>query len=59
MPPLKQFIDTHRRMQDLIDSAGLPKPDRVEYGHQCVRLLWWEQKLMVVIDLEGDPDAAA
>ena len=42
--------ETEARMRELVSSAGLPSPDEVEYGHQCIWLLWHEQKLVVQID---------
>ena len=38
-------------MRQLLDSAGLPEPDAVEYGEQCVRLLWHDRKVAVVVDV--------
>ena len=42
-------------MRELLRSEGMPQPDEVEYGFACVRFLYHESKLCVVIDL--DPDA--
>jgi hypothetical protein len=46
-------------MQELLDAAGLPQPDEVEYAGRCVRLLWWEQKLAVEIELTPPIEDAA
>ncbi len=39
-------------MRDLLESSGLPAPDRIEYGENCIRLFFQETKTVVVIDLE-------
>ena len=56
MITLQQKIAAEVRMRELLDREGLPEPDEIEYGHACIRLIWHEQKLAVVIDLE-DPKA--
>jgi hypothetical protein len=43
-----------RRMRALIEEGGLPQPDEVEYGEECVRLFYHEQKLVVIIDRDGE-----
>ena len=43
------------KMRELLDEAGLPEPDDVEYGERSVYLRWIEQKLEVAIDLD-DPE---
>jgi hypothetical protein len=53
--PLKEKIETEHRMRQLLLSEGMPQPDEVEYGHSCVRFLFNDPKVCVVIDL--DPDA--
>jgi hypothetical protein len=54
MATIKQKIKAERAARALLDAGGLPQPDHVEYGYECVRLLWLEQKLMVVVDIEPD-----
>ena len=49
-----------RRMMGLLEDSGLPLPDEVEYGAACVRFLWLDRKVAVVIDLdEGFEEAEA
>lgn len=47
-------------MRALLDGAGLPDPDEVQYGHECIRLLWHDRKVAVVVDVsdfdESDDD---
>ena len=58
MATLAQKIDTERRMRQLIEDGGLPQPDRVEYGFTCIRLIFEESKLCVVIDIDEPPEGA-
>ncbi len=53
----KQLVE--RRFMALIEDSGLPLPDEVEYGTDCVRFLWLDRKLVVIVDLEnsGEVDA--
>jgi hypothetical protein len=39
-------------MLELLADSGLPLPDEVQYGEACVRLLWKDRKVAVVIDLD-------
>lgn len=39
-------------MLALLEDSGLPAPDEVEYGAACVRFLWTDRKVAVVIDLD-------
>ncbi len=39
-------------MLALLEDSGLPGPDTVEYGEACVRFLWTDRKVAVVIDLD-------
>jgi hypothetical protein len=52
MAPLSQKVDAERRMRELLESEGLPQPDAIEYGHECIRLFFNESKLVVIIDLD-------
>lgn len=44
------------RVLDLLDASGLPKPDTIEHGESCVRFLWSDRKVAVVIELDELPD---
>lgn len=35
----------------MLDNHGLLQPDDVEYGDRCIRLLWHEERLAVVVEL--------
>ncbi|MDE3130817.1 MAG: hypothetical protein KGL16_06650 [Acidobacteriota bacterium] len=41
-----------RRFMALLEDSGLPLPDEVEYGTACVRFLWLDRKVAVVIELD-------
>ncbi|HEY0226490.1 MAG TPA: hypothetical protein VGC05_08840 [Mycobacterium sp.] len=47
---LKQLAE--RRMLALLEDSGLPLPDEVQYGTNCIRFLWLDRKVAVVVDLE-------
>ncbi|HEY3728691.1 MAG TPA: hypothetical protein VGL51_16055 [Solirubrobacteraceae bacterium] len=56
MATLKEKIDAERRMRDLIDKEGMPEPDRVEYGHTCIRLFWEQPRAVVIVDIDPPPE---
>lgn len=39
-------------MLRLLEDAGLPAPDEVQYGENCVRLLWHDRKVALVVELD-------
>jgi hypothetical protein len=55
MATLAHKIAAERRMRKLLEEGGMPQPDYVEYGFNCIRLLFTEPKLVVVIDID-EPD---
>ena len=54
---LAQKIEVEKRMRDLLESGGLPQPDWVEYGFNCIRLFFEDTKTVVIIDID-DPEGA-
>ena len=52
MATLAKKIEAERRMRELLRSGGLPAPDRIEYGEDCIRLFFEETQTAVVIDLD-------
>jgi hypothetical protein len=59
---LAHKIEVEHRLRELLRSEGMPQPDEVEYGYACVRFIFYEPKLCVVVDLDesdGDLDAGA
>jgi hypothetical protein len=56
MASLVQKIDCERQTRDFLAEHGLPQPDAVEYGHTCIRLLFHDPKLALVIDIDEPPE---
>jgi len=52
MATIDQKQRAERRMLQLLDDAGLPPPDEIQYGQSCVRFLWHDRKVAVVVDLD-------
>ena len=44
------------KMLDLLEQAGLPVPEEIEYGDTEVRLLWNEAKVAVVVELDDEEE---
>ena len=59
METLAQKIRAEKRMRDLLEDNGLPQPDVVEYGFNCVRLFFNREKVVVVIDDDESEGAEA
>jgi hypothetical protein len=58
MASLKEKIDAELKVRELLDEAGLPQPDRIEYGYTCIRLFWEDTKSVVVVEID-EPDEPA
>lgn len=58
MATIKQKIEAEQRVRELVEREGLPLPDRVEYGHTCIWLLWEEQQVAVRVDIDEFADAS-
>lgn len=56
MATYTQKIEAEHKIRELIEREGLPMPDRIEYGYTCIRLLWFEPKLALVIDIDEPPE---
>jgi hypothetical protein len=54
MATLAKKIEAERRMRELLESGGLPAPDRIEYDEDCIRLFFEETMTAVVIDLDDE-----
>ncbi len=55
MATLTQKIQAEQRLRDLLADNELPPPDEVEYGHTCIRGLWHDSKVCVVVDIDAPP----
>ena len=56
MATLQQKIKCERDAREMLAESGLPEPDRVEYGHTCIRLFWEETKVVLVVAIDEPPD---
>jgi hypothetical protein len=50
--PIDRKQRAERQVRTLLEDCGLPAPDEVEYGKTCVRFLWLDPKVALVVDLE-------
>jgi hypothetical protein len=55
MATLTEKIQCERDAREMLKQGGLPEPDRVEYGHTCIRLFWEETKLVLVVEIDEPP----
>jgi hypothetical protein len=55
MATLTEKIQCERDAREMLKQGGLPEPDRVEYGHTCIRLFWEESKVVLVVDIDEPP----
>jgi hypothetical protein len=66
MATVAQKIKAEKQMRELLEANDMPQPDYVEYGFTCIRLIFEEPKLVVIIDIDepgedgtsADADAA-
>lgn len=56
MATLAQKIQCEQQAREMLRDEGLPEPDRVEYGHTCIRLFWNETKVVLVVDIDEPPE---
>jgi hypothetical protein len=56
MPMLREQILAETTMRELLEQYELPQPDRVEYGHACIRLFFFDTKTVVVVDFDQAPE---
>ena len=56
MATLREKVLAETTMRELLEEYELPQPDRVEYGHTCIRLLFLDTKTVVVVDIDELPE---
>ena len=56
MATLKQKIEAEASGRKMLADGGLPQPDDVEYGHTCIRFLWNDQKVALIIEIDEPPE---
>jgi len=54
MATIEQKIHAEQTVRQMLADNGMPPPDEVEYGHGCIRLLFEEPKIALVVDID-DP----
>ena len=59
MPTDSRHQDAESRFRQLVDDAGLPAPDRVDYEPECLVFYWDESKAAVVVDLDAPDQSSA
>jgi hypothetical protein len=52
MATLEEKIHAELLLRSMVGKEGLPEPDHIEYGHTCIRAIWWESKLALVVDID-------
>ena len=55
MATLRQKIELETKMRELLRKEGMPQPDAVEYGHECIRLFFEEPKIALVVEVDHPP----
>ena len=55
MATLEQKIAAERDTVARLEQAGLPAPDDVEYARTCIRLIWWEPKAALIVQIDPPP----
>ena len=56
MPDDTRHQEAESRFRQLLEDAGLPVPDRVDYEPERLVFFWDEPKAAVVVDLEPVPE---
>ncbi len=55
MTTLKDLQAAETSLRTLLDNAGLPEPDGIEYRKSSIVARWHDSKAAVVVDLEEAP----
>lgn len=55
MATLAQKIRCEQHAREMLRDERLPQPDRVEYGHTCIRLFWEKSKVVLIVDIDKPP----
>jgi hypothetical protein len=56
MATLRQKIAAERKVRELLDQYDVPAPDAIEYGFTCIRAIWEDPKLVLIVDIDPPPD---
>jgi hypothetical protein len=56
MATLEQKIAAEQKARQMLEEGGLAQPDAVEYGYTCIRLIFNEPKLCLVVQIDEPPE---
>lgn len=56
MATLQEKIECEQRTRELLENQGVPQPDYVEYGYTCIRLMWADSKVVMVVQIDEPPE---
>jgi hypothetical protein len=56
MATLDQKIEAERGAREMLEQGDLPQPDWVEYGYTCIRLIWLEPKVVLIVEIDEPPE---
>lgn len=56
MATLRQKIAAEHKVRQLLQTEDVSPPDRIEYGFTCIRLYWFEPKVVLVVDIDEFPE---
>ncbi len=59
MATLAEKIQCEQDTRAMLERNRVPQPDRVEYGHTCIRLFWEKSKVVLIVDIDDPADALA
>lgn len=54
MQPSARHQQVESTFRELVDDAGISRPDRVDYAPASVVFYWDEPRVAVIVDLDGD-----
>lgn len=56
MATLQEKIRAEESAREMLERGDLPQPDWVEYGYTCIRLIWEEPKVVLVVQIDEPPE---
>jgi hypothetical protein len=52
MATLSQKIECEAKARTMLEDAGVPEPDWIEYGYGCIGLFFNDPKVVLIIDID-------
>jgi hypothetical protein len=56
MATIKQKVKAEQSGRAMLEQAGVRQPDEVEYGYTCIRFLWTQEKVVLIIEIDKPPE---